>query len=519
MPLQKSGTRLSREDFLRNLKDSSLLSADEAAKHSARLAQIEDGSTAIQSLIDSQVLTEFQAEAIAERRFDQLVVGNYEILAKLGAGGMGTVFKARHRRMKRIVAVKILSTEIAKQSSFVQRFQREVETIAQLTHPNIVMAYDADEAEIGHFLVMEFVEGRDLVSEVHNHGPLSIEAAVDALAQAAAGMAYAHSKGIIHRDIKPANLMLTTDGTVKVADLGLARITGMASDGQTADYSLTQAGGILGTVDYMPPEQSLDSTAIDHRADIYSLGCTLHFLLTGKPPYSANSLMGLMLKHREAPIPSLVSARPDVPAALGTLFERMIAKKAADRPDSMTEVIRLLDEIKPLVKTLTTRPADGVKESSSPAESDMTIDVANASSLIASSPEAASPRPFSELVVVLVEPSRTQSAIVRGYLTKLGIAHVHSTGAGAQAIDLAAEQKADALISTMHLSDMTGVQLGQSLRNRTATASAGFILMTSESDTSLTRDLIGDPKTKVLIKPFNLNQLAQAITATTSRSP
>jgi serine/threonine protein kinase len=521
MAFHQVKTSLSSEEFFRHLSDSCLLSQDDLTKHTAVLSDFENGQAAVQYLVDTNVLTEYQAEAIVEGRFEQLVLGNYVILSKLGSGGMGAVFKARHRRMKRIVAVKVLSSDIARQSSFVKRFQREVETIAQLTHPNIVMAFDADEAEIGHFLVMEYVEGRDLASEIQQNGPLSVQAAVDAIAQAASGMAYAHSKGIIHRDIKPANLMLTNLAVVKVADLGLARITGIGDGRDSANFSLTQAGGILGTVDYMPPEQSLDSTAIDHRADIYSLGCTMFFLLTGKPPYAAGSLMGLMLQHRDAPIPSLSAVRHDVPRALVSLFEQMIAKQPSDRPQSMDDVIRLLDALKPQVQHLTSRPLTPAGKPSAASTNDMTLDVGNASSLISTRTAAYAPTEsqfLSEAIIVLVEPSRTQNAIVRGYLTKLGISQIHTTVSGAQALTLTKEKHAHAVISTMHLSDMTGVQLVQGLRSDPSTAHVGFVLMTSESDTSLTQDLLKDPLTIVLIKPFDLNRLAQSITATTNRT-
>src|SRR5262249_8475220 len=160
-------------------------------------------------------------------------------------------FKARHRRMKRIVALKVLSHQGTEAEKFVQRFQREVETIARLSHPNIVMAFDADEGEIGPFLVMEFVNGRDLTTEVTMNGPLSVAAAVDQILQAARGLEYAHSQGIIHRDIKPGNLLRDTEGMVKVADLGLARFNEPGS----TQSSLTQAGGVVGTVDFMSPEQ------------------------------------------------------------------------------------------------------------------------------------------------------------------------------------------------------------------------------------------------------------------------
>src|SRR5215471_6219626 len=169
---------------------------------------------------------------------------------------MGTVFKARHRRMKRVVALKVLSREVAASGKFADRFQREVETVARLSHPNIVMAFDADESEAGPFLVMEFVNGRDLATRVQATGPLSLRDAVDCTLQAARGLAYAHSQGIVHRDIKPANLLQDVGGVVKVADLGLARLNEAASQSAETAGSLTQAGSVVGTVDYMPPEQA-----------------------------------------------------------------------------------------------------------------------------------------------------------------------------------------------------------------------------------------------------------------------
>src|SRR5262249_1738114 len=180
--------------------------------------------------------------AVRERHFDELVIGNYQVLDRLGAGGMGTVYKARHRRMKRVVAIKVLSRSVGPSEKFVQRFQREVEAVARLSHPNIVMAHDADEAEVGHFLVMEFVNGRDLASAVDERGPLPVAEAVECTLQAARALDYAHRQGIIHRDIKPANLLRDTGGVVKVADLGLARFNDTLGRPLEETGALTQAG-------------------------------------------------------------------------------------------------------------------------------------------------------------------------------------------------------------------------------------------------------------------------------------
>src|SRR5262245_45938517 len=205
---------------------------------------------------------------------------------------MGTVFKARHKRMRRIVAIKVLSRDVAQDERFIKRFQREVEAVARLSHPNIVMAHDADEAEVGHFLVMEFVNGRDLASTVEKQGPLPVRIAVSCSLQAARALEYAHGQGIIHRDIKPANLLRDESGVVKVADLGLARFEEAVAAPHSSS-ALTQAGTIMGTVDYMSPEQAMGAEGVDHRSDIYSLGCSLYFLLVGKPPYEGPTMMAI----------------------------------------------------------------------------------------------------------------------------------------------------------------------------------------------------------------------------------
>src|SRR5262249_13661225 len=195
---------LSLEEFLQNLCDCGLFSQEEIGKTLDALPGplAADGEALAKRLIAAGKLTPFQAEAVRERRFEELVIGNYQVLDRLGAGGMGTVYKARHRRMKRVVAIKVLLRSAAQSEHFVQRFQREVEAIARLSHPNIVMAHDADEAEAGPFLVMEFVDGRDLATEVLERGPLPIPEAVACIQQAARALDYAHHQGIIHRDVK-----------------------------------------------------------------------------------------------------------------------------------------------------------------------------------------------------------------------------------------------------------------------------------------------------------------------------
>jgi len=237
------------------------------------------------------------------------------------------------------VALKMIPPAMLQNETAGKRFQREVEAMSRVSHPNIVAAFDAGEDKGACFLILEFVEGRDLSRTIKNGRPLSVEDAVEYTLQAARGLAHAHAMGIVHRDIKPANLLLSKEGVVKILDMGLARVDDPNST------NLTQTGSIMGTVDYMPPEQTMDSKAADHRADIYSLGCTLFHLATGRPVYESESLVGKIIAHREEPIPSLLEVRPEIPPRLDQIFQRMVAKDPDDRYQSMQEVVEHLENL------------------------------------------------------------------------------------------------------------------------------------------------------------------------------
>jgi serine/threonine protein kinase len=371
-------------DIADRLAASGLLSVGEIATLLAGLPgeHPETAEQFVQTLVTRGALTRYQAECVLGGRIDHLVLGNYVVLDKLGQGGMGLVLKARHRRMDRIVAIKVLSPEAVRTPAMAARFQQEVHAAAKLSHPNIVAAFDADEHRGTHFLVMEYVEGRDLSSIVKERGPFSVPMVVTCILQAAVGLEYAHQQGIIHRDIKPGNLILTVGQVgksphVKILDMGLARVE--RSPGVAADRELTTTGSVMGTIDYMAPEQALDTKQADARSDIYSLGCSLFTLLIGRTPFSGDTVMKRLLAHRDMPIPSLVEAiqrsRPaprensrtshdtglsgDDPTLaarsaivsqsetatlveLDAVFQKMVAKNPDDRFQTMTEVVRTL---------------------------------------------------------------------------------------------------------------------------------------------------------------------------------
>ncbi len=274
-------------------------------------------------------------------------LGDYEITGRLGAGGMGQVFRAVHKIMKRPVAIKIMHGQFVADPDSRRRFEREVQAISRLSHPNIVTAHDAREYEGGLYLVTELVEGEDLSKLVKRKGPIRPREAVHFAWQAAKGLKYAHQQGIIHRDIKPGNLLLEKKKTIKVLDLGLARLLVSDSTAKDDGPTITRSGSLLGTATYMAPEQARSPLAADERSDIYSLGCTLYFLLTGSPPFRGESAIDTIMAHVEQPIPELpevVNGKP-LSSALKDIVRRMMAKSPDGRPASMEKLIPLLESL------------------------------------------------------------------------------------------------------------------------------------------------------------------------------
>jgi serine/threonine-protein kinase len=289
-------------------------------------------------LVDAGLLTRWQCDRLLEGRHRGFFLGKYKLLDLLGSGGMSHVYLAEHVLMQRRVAIKVLPKSRIDDSSYLARFHREAQAAAALDHPNIVRAYDVDNDGDIHYLVMEYIEGRDLQQMVRQDGPMDFASAAEYIRQAAEGLAYAHQSGLIHRDVKPANLMVDRKNVVKVLDMGLARFT----DEERASLTVAFDENVLGTADYLAPEQALNSHAVDVRADIYSLGCSLYYVLTGHPPFPDGTLPQRLMAHQKTQPPPIRQARPDVPQDMVEICTKMMAKKADQRYQSASEVAQAL---------------------------------------------------------------------------------------------------------------------------------------------------------------------------------
>lgn len=297
-------------------------------------------TTLVAILLKGGGITRYQAKAIRKGNVKGLVLGDYLLLEQIGSGGMGVVFKANHRRMDRLVALKVLSPDVANDLAAIKRFGQEIRLAAKIDSPYVVRSYDAGEVGGLHYFVSEFIDGSDCQEAVRTSGPMSIGRAIRVIHDAARGLGDAHSAGIIHRDVKPSNLLLGRDGVVKVLDLGIAGVASSLRD-STQDV-LTRNGAVMGTIDYMSPEQAEDTRTVTPAADVYSLGCTLFYLLTGRRPFARETFMKTVLAHREDPAPPLKKYVRNVPDIVENVYRKMVAKRPSDRFQSMGEVISAL---------------------------------------------------------------------------------------------------------------------------------------------------------------------------------
>lgn len=335
---------VSGSQFVDLVERSGLIEKSELARTLAELERqvgpevVSDSRVLSKHLTRMGLLTEWQSEQLLAGRHKGFFLGKYKLLEHLGSGGMSSVYLAQHVVMRRRVAIKVLPQSRVQDSSYLARFHREARAVAALDHPNIVRAFDVDNEGDTHYLVMEYIEGRDLQALVEAEGPLPYLTAADYIRQAAEGLAHAHQAGLIHRDIKPANLLIDTKGVVKILDLGLARF----ADDLEASLTNEHDEKVLGTVDYLAPEQAIDSHLVDARADIYSLGCTLYFALTGRPPFPSGTLAQRVVAHQKQEPESVMLLRPDCPADLALILRKMMAKAREARYQSAREVAAAL---------------------------------------------------------------------------------------------------------------------------------------------------------------------------------
>ena len=325
----------STESFLALLEKSQLLRDKDLEKVRAVAGKYGDAKSLALAVVAAKGLTRWQAGQLLAGR-SSFMLGRYKLIDLLGRGGMGSVFAAEQQGIGRRVALKIISKQTGRDPEQLERFLSEARRIAALDHPNIVRAFDVDHEGERYFLVLEYVEGRDLQQIVESDGPLDVERAVRYVRQAASGLAHAHERKMIHCDIKPANLIVGEKDVVKILDMGMARL--VEEDGSSSDSN----ENIIGTIDYISPEQALEAEDLDHRTDIYSLGCTLYFLLTSRPPFGEGTLAQRIMKHQtQAPRP-ISETRSGVPDGLAEVCMKMMAKKPGDRFETAAEVAQAL---------------------------------------------------------------------------------------------------------------------------------------------------------------------------------
>jgi serine/threonine protein kinase len=330
-------------DFLERLRVSSLVEEPRLDEYLAELrkksALPDEPKFLAGRLVNDGLLTSFQAQQLLEGRYKNFIVGKYKLLEPIGAGGMSTVFLCEHQHTGQRLAMKVLSLQQGVSPGMLARFLREARIISSLNHPNIVRAYEVDcNANNIPYIIMDLVEGVSFDELVRKRGALEPAHAAHYIAQAANGLQHLHDAGLIHRDIKPGNLVLDRAGTVKLLDLGLARFR------QDAERITEKFNGcaILGTADFISPEQTRASAAVDHRSDIYSLGATFYFLLTGRVPFPIYSAAEKILAHQSREPRPLEELRPEAPPEIAQIVRKMMAKRPIERYRSASEAAKKL---------------------------------------------------------------------------------------------------------------------------------------------------------------------------------
>lgn len=340
--------------FLETLRKSGLVEDSILdASLSSYTGTTEDPTKIAEYLVKNKLITTFQARSLLAGRFRGLVIGAYRIMDKIGSGGMGIVYMGEHEKLKRRVAIKILPEDKTRDKLALERFYREARAAAALDHPNIVKAFDVSEHQGMHYLVMEYIDGTNLQKYLDTKGPLPWKTAVNIVVQACKGLQHAHERNMVHRDIKPANILVDKGGQVKILDLGLARSFQISQDNLTQD--LSDGKDIMGSIDYIAPEQAIANNVVDIRADIYSLGATLYALITGKPPVEGTTAQKLLQHQMQLPTP-VSRLNPEVPEGVSHIINKMMAKRPEHRFSVPSE---LASALSPFISN-SSQPISGV---------------------------------------------------------------------------------------------------------------------------------------------------------------
>ncbi|MBI3407645.1 MAG: protein kinase [Planctomycetes bacterium] len=487
----------SAQRFFAEMQEASLVLAEDVDNLSparrAELAECHEPTELLALLVDYGLVTDYQANRIEAGTTFGLTLGNYRVLDRLGAGGMGVVFRAEHIRMRKLVAVKVLPFGPEQDPRLLRRFLTEIRAIAQLQHPNIVGAIDAGEAipddpnaQVLHFFVMEYVPGQDLEEYVRSQGPLTPAKACDLMHQMASALVEANKHNLVHRDIKPSNIQVTPEGQAKLLDFGLAR---------KYSRNLTEQGTLLGTLDYMAPEQIQDAHAVDIRADLYGLGGVLYWCLTAQPPFPATGSFVQELANRlKQQPPSVRAKRPDVPAELDTIVQKLMALRAEDRYDSPTTVMRAL---LPFLKTdlqehmlpapLTERPM-GERSSRN-------------------SETTCMPRIYH---ILLVDDDSGIRSFSKFVLQAEGMQCDEAEGGGA-ALEAVKTKKYDLVLLDIHMQDMIGTEVCRALRDAPPCPNLKIIMASGQPNSDTMAHMLLHGADDFLTKPFSVVQLQSRV--------
>jgi len=457
----------------------------------ARIKACLDRESLLQRLVEARLLTEYQAERIRNGKMHGLVLGNYRVLEKLGSGGMGVVFRGEHIRMRRQVALKVMPTftngDDAERA--LTRFYAEVRAVAQLQHPNVVQALDAGEVPspdgdtaVLHYYVMEYVEGVDLEEHVRRNGPLPVSQACDLIYQVASALAEAHARHLIHRDIKPANILLTPEQQVKLLDFGLVR---------HFRHRMTEPGTVLGTLDYISPEQASDASTVDGRTDIFGLGGTLYYLLTGQPPFEPKTdLLKELASRQEQPPPSARIWNPDVPEELDRVLATMMAVRKEERYATAQDLMRaMIPFLSAGARDRALRPLLAERPAATPAKNGVA---------------AALPAEHGRALIVDDDPAIRQ--LCRYALEKVGISCDEAPD-GWQALARLTTPDHDLVLLDWGLPDLSGGEVCRRIRQARPSSDLKIVLVSGGVPADALAEQLFFGADDCLSKPFNVSTL------------